>query len=183
MEQLQMCFESMTEPNVTDESALKAAIANEINNPEYTQYLAVSTNKDASISIKTKGILVAKVKLTGKKKYLAIRSKNAVHFQNCIAMESCESEQSDSSMTDDEEWTRIAIESIKDVLRHAKPLSVIYMLILSEFGGESFGCCSRYIECSDAKKCIHPNQLTAMACIYKKSLESGRIFYGKNRNI
>lgn len=48
---------------------------------------------------------------------------------------------------------------------------------------ESFGCCSRYNECSDAMKCIHPDIKVAKGCCYKIHLENGRIFYGKNRNI
>ncbi len=47
----------------------------------------------------------------------------------------------------------------------------------------SFGCCSRFEECSDAKKCVHPNKLFSMACQYRHNLDSGRIFYGKNKNI
>lgn len=47
----------------------------------------------------------------------------------------------------------------------------------------SFGCCSRFLECSDAKTCVHENKLYSKACIYRGNLEAGRIFYGKNRNV
>lgn len=47
----------------------------------------------------------------------------------------------------------------------------------------SFGCCSMFIECSDAKRCIHENKLYSKACAYRKNLEAGRIFYGKNKTI
>lgn len=47
----------------------------------------------------------------------------------------------------------------------------------------SFACCARYEECSDAKRCTHPNQLYSTACAYRKNLENGKIFYGKNKNI
>ncbi|MBO4847482.1 MAG: 3'-5' exonuclease [Lachnospiraceae bacterium] len=40
-----------------------------------------------------------------------------------------------------------------------------------------FACCSRYQECSKAKKCIHPNLLYAKACQYLKNLEDGNVFY------
>lgn len=43
---------------------------------------------------------------------------------------------------------------------------------------DSFGCCSRFNECSDAKKCIHPNRLYSTACTYRRHLEAGEIFYG-----
>lgn len=41
----------------------------------------------------------------------------------------------------------------------------------------SFGCCSRYKECSDAKKCVHPDEDRSKYCQYRKNLESGKIFY------
>lgn len=41
----------------------------------------------------------------------------------------------------------------------------------------SFGCCSRYKECSDAKKCIHPDLYYARGCHYRKNLKAGKIFY------
>lgn len=48
---------------------------------------------------------------------------------------------------------------------------------------DSFGCCSLFNECSNAKKCIHPNRLYSTVCAYRRNLESGRIFYGKNQNV
>ncbi len=48
---------------------------------------------------------------------------------------------------------------------------------------KGFDCCSRYLECSAAKQCVHPNSALATSCAYRKSLRSGCVFYGKNRNI
>lgn len=47
----------------------------------------------------------------------------------------------------------------------------------------SFGCCSRFVECSDAKKCVHENKIYSMGCMYRKNLDAGKIFYGKNKNV
>ena len=46
-----------------------------------------------------------------------------------------------------------------------------------------FGCCSSFMEFSDAKKCVHTNKLYSKACIYRDSLDDGKIFYGKNKNV
>lgn len=46
-----------------------------------------------------------------------------------------------------------------------------------------FDCCSRYMECSDSLKCVNPDYLHSKGCSYRKKLESGIIFFGKNRNI
>lgn len=48
---------------------------------------------------------------------------------------------------------------------------------------KEWDCCSRYMECSDAKTCVHPDKGFALACGYKKILASGRVFYGQNRNV
>lgn len=45
---------------------------------------------------------------------------------------------------------------------------------------DAFGCCSRYSACSDAKTCLIPHLDYSNNCIYRKSLERGHIFYGKN---
>lgn len=60
-----------------------------------------------------------------------------------------------------------------------------YDLILS-YGDEAdlklktdsdfFGCCSQYKECSDAKKCLRTDD-RAEACLYRRNLEAGKIFY------
>ncbi len=48
---------------------------------------------------------------------------------------------------------------------------------------KTFACCSRYVECSDAKKCLHPNPIYSKQCWYRDNLENNKIFYGKNKNI
>ncbi|WHH58292.1 hypothetical protein [Petroclostridium sp. X23] len=45
---------------------------------------------------------------------------------------------------------------------------------------EFIGCCSSYVECSDALRCIHEADPEYAGCSYRKNLERGRVFYGKN---
>lgn len=42
---------------------------------------------------------------------------------------------------------------------------------------DKFGCCSKYKECSVAKKCLHKSDFYARACWYRKNLKEGKIFY------
>ncbi len=77
---------------------------------------------------------------------------------------------------DDKELFRI-ISILKPVLIRT------YLFLCENEPVHKFACCSRFEECSDAKICIHPNRKYAKGCFYKKNLESGKIFYGKNRNI
>lgn len=46
-----------------------------------------------------------------------------------------------------------------------------------------FGCCDKYIECSNAGKCVLTDKRFAADCSYRINLKNGKIFYGKNKNI
>lgn len=48
---------------------------------------------------------------------------------------------------------------------------------------EEFACCNDFVKCSDAKQCLYPQDRFYNGCYYRKNLEAGRIFYGKNQNI
>lgn len=56
----------------------------------------------------------------------------------------------------------------------------IYKSMPAEY---DFSCCSRYMECSNQKHCIHDDKSIALKCSYRKKLENGIIFYGENRNV
>ncbi|HJB20964.1 MAG TPA: hypothetical protein H9773_04590 [Candidatus Fournierella merdavium] len=59
--------------------------------------------------------------------------------------------------------------------------TVLVSQLQTLFPSDTFGCCSSYIECSDNRKCVHPNPYYASGCMYKKNLDAGRIFYGVNK--
>lgn len=44
-------------------------------------------------------------------------------------------------------------------------------------------CCNDFVRCSDALECLHKYEEDYAGCWYRKNLEKGRIFYGKNRNV
>ena len=48
---------------------------------------------------------------------------------------------------------------------------------------DTFACCNSFMQCSDAKQCIHQDDRFYNGCYYRKNLEAGKVFYGKNRNI
>ena len=45
-----------------------------------------------------------------------------------------------------------------------------------------FACCAYYTQCSDQRSCLLAHDPEYRGCLYRKNLEAGRIFYGKNRN-
>ena len=54
--------------------------------------------------------------------------------------------------------------------------------IFLELNVEQFGCCNDFMRCSDAKACLYPEDRFFNGCMYRKNLEAGKIFYGKNKN-
>ena len=168
MKQMALDFSNAVKMDVI---SIKAALEQKIANQEYTQYLGVVENKDGSISIRVKSILVAKIKLTPQNFYIEVKPKHEKCFINFEVIHI-----SDKS-------SRINIAGINDVCELTEQLSIIYVEELLELSGEFFGCCHRYVECSDALRCLHPDFLTSLACSYKRNLEAGKVFYGKNKNI
>lgn len=54
-------------------------------------------------------------------------------------------------------------------------------MVVNTMRFEPFGCCGKYVECSVQKRCLHTDPLYLTACMYRKNLENGRIFYSKMR--
>ena len=97
---------------------------------------------------------------------------------------SSESKEKDAQQGSDEAYDdrfRIPLDS-KNLIEWVRSV-VQYKISNYVTAAPSFGCCSQFQECSDAKKCIHPNRMYSTACSYRCNLEAGRIFYGRNRNV
>lgn len=79
-------------------------------------------------------------------------------------------------------FIRTDICSVEEIPDHLDKIKLSCQYILDRLPKE-FSCCSRYMQCSDAKICVHPDKPFAAGCFYRKVLHSGRVFYGENRNI
>lgn len=62
------------------------------------------------------------------------------------------------------------------------PVDSFSALASASSSADSFGCCASYRACSDAGKCLISDRDYSVNCLYRKNLEAGRIFYGKNAN-
>lgn len=60
---------------------------------------------------------------------------------------------------------------------YAYVLSCVESALSTYIPTHTFGCCHRYKECSENKKCIHPDEIYARGCQYRRNLEKNRIFY------
>lgn len=80
------------------------------------------------------------------------------------------------------DFIRIDISSLREIAAYLNKIeySLAYTL---ESTPKDFSCCSRYEQCSNAKKCVHPDKSFALGCYYRKVLAKGTVFYGENRNI
>ena len=82
----------------------------------------------------------------------------------------------------EEGYIRVLVDSDHPVESYTDFLAAVTGMTIDRLPTE-WSCCSRYMECSDAKTCVHPDKVFALDCGYRKVLNSGRVFYGKNRNI
>ena len=85
--------------------------------------------------------------------------------------------------SDDDRLSTIPFAGIDELLDAVDCICKVAVNYMIEAQGETFGCCSYYQECSDARKCVRAESMFSLGCTYRKHLEQGRIFYGKNRNI
>ena len=134
-------------------------IFKEINNCSSVYYL--STN-----------MLLFQIRLRKKSKYLLLPEKSIDEIPEGAAI--CKSK-SDPGMI------RIPITAAEDILAFVPTLRNTLNAMTKR--NQSFGCCSRYEACSDAKTCIHPDVKFALGCQYRHNLMEGKIFYGKNKTI
>lgn len=120
-------------------------------------------------------VTVAKVKEGGKIEYISFSDKYAPLFDKAGISHS-EADSSHSIRMSEMEFA-IATSSPDFPL-------IIEHLVLQSFNFATYGCCGRYLECSNAKKCVHDDIFYATAsCQYKRHLDKGEIFYGDNKTV
>ncbi len=86
-----------------------------------------------------------------------------------------------SSTKSDPQFVRIFLGNPDDVRDYLDIISVSVQSTLNNVP-RAFDCCSRYEVCSNAKKCLQPDEQLRLDCGYRRALAAGRIFYGKNKN-
>ena len=115
--------------------------------------------------------LIARIKLRGKTHYISIPKRLSDAIPDDV----------ETQETRELNFLRIPYDSLSTydlacILNDATALAI-------ELVPKEFDCCSRYMECSNAKVCTHPDPSFSMLCGYRHILKEGKIFYGENRNI
>ena len=79
-------------------------------------------------------------------------------------------------------WVEIRLREPDEIEGLKESIGNIFEYEIKRTHGDLFGCCSRYVQCSDSWKCIHEDFLLSLGCQYRINLLENRIFYGKNKN-
>ena len=129
-------------------------------------------NNCSSVYFLNSGMLLCQIRLRKKTRYLLLPEK----FEGDLPANTIFNRaKSDPGMI------RVLLETPEDVLKYVSILRKILKKL--EYRYSTFACCSRYEACSDALTCVHPDIKFALGCQYRRNLNEGKIFYGKNRTI
>lgn len=155
--------------------------------PEYADYINISLNENKgsfnSIVVASPGTfyrdpvqnaLLARVQFTGSKPYISFKTKYKQLFE--------EAGFKTYFIKSDQDFFRIELRQFYDNVNDFRLSPIISQAIEDLFIFTPFGCCEKYVNCSDEKKCMHTDPVYATACFYRRNLLAGKIFYGKNRN-
>lgn len=149
----------------------------------YDEIIKILKNNDRDISYMEKKELLGhtaiyinetlaiKLKHTKTNFFIMLKKDFIKHFEN---------NQNISTIKSDPNWFRYSLNNLYDIPNISDVIIDIYDN--TESLVDFFACCSRYMQCSDAKVCVHPDKIHAQGCNYKLNLEAGRIFYGNNAN-
>ena len=144
-----------------------------INKSDYNSINVIS-NKTPYRDSATRELLFARLKPHGSSPYISFNKKYEDLFvKKGIAITNRKSK-----------FIFISLEIFSPLSGYLDVLPEIFnQIFIDIFSFPVFGCCSKYMECSDVKHCLHEDMAYSTACQYRANLESGRIFYGKNKNI
>lgn len=134
------------------------------------ELLELRENK-TNVSLYYLSTMVFTIKISKKLKYLSFHIRHRNLFNETFNISQIES---------DLLHFRVNIDKPSDIFKMSEQLIEIFYLISIPI---TFDICSRYMQCSDEKKCVHPDKLHAKECSYRRKLQDGIVFYGKNRNI
>lgn len=136
-----------------------------------------NVNKNSSVSFMVFKNIFLKITFQKARMFIEIRK------LDCVNLEKMSKEFEEIKYKENELYIKIYIKDIEDINKIDYELKEIYKYLYSNEPVDTYGCCSRYIECSNALKCTNPDKKLARGCQYKSNLEAGKIFYGKNKNI
>ncbi|MEG1564964.1 MAG: hypothetical protein RR365_14765 [Bacteroides sp.] len=131
------------------------------------------TEGSPKLSVKLYSNVICRYKLSGKLRYIEIPIESREYVSMGVKP---------SVIKSDKDFIRLPLTTTEDAERYTHTLCCVLICLIQSIP-KDFSCCSRYEQCSNAKKCIHPDRELAKGCYYKKVLKNGSIFYGDNKTI
>lgn len=128
------------------------------------EHIKLNTNKDHSVSVFIESTMIAKL-LPNPDIRIAFSAASILNYDPNLTFCTEKNPSGYGSF----EITPADVENF--------PMKILRDIFQKYMPSYSFGCCSRYKECSGAKKCIHPDLYYARGCHYRKNLKAGKIFY------
>ncbi len=153
------------------------SISDEIIPQHEREKIVFNVNKNGSVSFVAFKNILLKITFQKTRMFMEFRKLDSIKLEDLLK------KFDEVKYKENELYIRIYINDINDINKISNELKEIYRYLYSNEPVDNFGCCSRYIECSDTLKCINPDKKLAKGCQYRENLESGKIFYGKNKNI
>lgn len=123
-------------------------------------------------AIKFRSGNVMQIKIRAKSSYISIRKSWLADLPKGVAWEERKSEKG-----------RVRIGLGKDPRQVIEWLGAPMLRAAVLHVPKEFDCCSMVEQCSDARRCVHPDREFSLVCGYRKILGSGQVFFGKNRNV
>lgn len=139
--------------------------------------LIFEQNKEfASVSVRPGGLL-CRIKIGKKVKFISFKYP---HLSQIDILAPFETQQTKTDR--DANFIRVMVpdSGVFPMEELERLMGVVAQNVMDSVTKE-FDCCSRYMECSDAKHCVHPDPDFAISCGYRRMLNRGIIFYGTNR--
>lgn len=174
MMQQQSLFNHQPSPEVEFLESIRPRLEHEV--AQYagdSSLLQFATNLQQYVSVMVGTSLAFSIRLRGKLPYISVPSAN-----KDVISSSYQSRKS----TVIESHTQVLLGEKENAAQYVDFMIDLIKATIDRYPSE-WNCCSRYMECSDAKHCTHPDRKFALSCGYQKILRSGRVFYGENRNI
>ena len=119
--------------------------------------------------------VIARIHFGKKSSYISVDAKAAKPLLTLSTIEF-------SVKKSDMQLVRIKVNAPEDVLHILDIIAASAQSALDSIPKE-FDCCSRYEACSDAMQCLQPDKQARLGCGYRRILATGRVFYGKNKNV
>lgn len=113
--------------------------------------------------------LFCRIRLTGKRPYVSFSMRHTPLLE-LFKDNLC-------SIASEPTFMRIDLTAFLEYADSEALTKILNKVFLDSFSFPAFGCCSLYKECSKEKHCLHSDLLYATACMYRKNLEAGKIFY------